>query len=147
MTGYLRAENPGVLEPPKDGWHDTGDIVTIDDDGYITIIGRAKQFVEIAGEKVSMAAIEKLADQLWPGFLSATARIPDPKRGERVVMVTDNPDANRTDFAAFAKLQGAPELLVPAEIVVREVPVLGTGKVDFVSVQKMIEAEQEKGNA
>ncbi len=147
MTGYMRAENPGVLEPPKDGWHDTGDIVTIDDDGYITIIGRAKRFVEIAGEKVSMAAIETLADQLWPGFLSATARIPDPKRGERVVMVTDNPDANRPDFAAFAKSQGATELLVPAEIIVRTVPVLGTGKVDFVSVQKMIEEEYVAGRA
>ena len=141
MAGYLRAESPGKLEPPKDGWHDTGDIVTIDEDGYITIIGRAKRFVEIAGEKVSMAAIERLADELWPGFLSATARIPDPKRGERVVMVTDNPDANRTDFAVFAKAHGAADLLVPSEIVIREVPVLGTGKVDFVTVQKMVETE------
>ena len=139
MAGYLRANNPGVLEPPEDGWHDTGDIVTIDEDGYITIIGRAKRFAEIAGEKISMAAIEKLADELWPGFLSATARIPDAKRGERVIMLTDNPDANRAELAAFAKTKGAADIMVPSEIVVQEIPVLGTGKIDFVSVQKIVE--------
>lgn len=139
MAGYFRASNPGVLEPPVDGWHDTGDIVTIDDDGYITIVGRAKRFAEIAGEMVSMAAVETLADELWPGHLTAVARIPDDKRGERIVMVTENPDANRPAFVAFAKAKGAMDIMVPSEIKHHEVPVLGTGKIDFVSVQKLVE--------
>ena len=58
MLGYYRAENPGVLEPPPDGWHDTGDIVAIDAEGFITIKGRAKRFAKIGGEMVSLAAVE-----------------------------------------------------------------------------------------
>jgi acyl-[acyl-carrier-protein]-phospholipid O-acyltransferase/long-chain-fatty-acid--[acyl-carrier-protein] ligase len=61
MLGYLRGENPGQIEPPAAGWHDTGDIVAIDRDGFITIKGRAKRFAKIAGEMVSLAAIEALA--------------------------------------------------------------------------------------
>ena len=80
MAGYLRAENPGVLEPPEDGWHDTGDIVTIDDDGFVTIRGRAKRFAKIGGEMVSLAAVEALAGELWKGSLSAVATLPDARR-------------------------------------------------------------------
>ena len=66
MLGYYRAENPGVLEPPPDGWHDTGDIVAIDAQGFITIKGRAKRFAKIGGEMVSLSAVEALAAELWP---------------------------------------------------------------------------------
>ncbi len=66
MLGYYRAENPGVLEPPADGWHDTGDIVEIDPQGFIAIKGRAKRFAKIAGEMVSLSAVEALAAELWP---------------------------------------------------------------------------------
>ena len=66
MLGYYRAENPGVLEPPAGGWHDTGDIVAIDAQGFIPIKGRAKRFAKIAGEMVSLSAVEALAAELWP---------------------------------------------------------------------------------
>ena len=66
MLGYLRVENPGVLERPPEGWHDTGDIVTIDAQGFIKIMGRAKRFAKVGGEMVSFAAVEALAGDLWP---------------------------------------------------------------------------------
>jgi len=49
MVGYLRAEDPGKIHPPEDGWYDTGDIVTLDDQGYVFIQGRARRFAKIAG--------------------------------------------------------------------------------------------------
>jgi acyl-[acyl-carrier-protein]-phospholipid O-acyltransferase/long-chain-fatty-acid--[acyl-carrier-protein] ligase len=139
MLGYLRVEKPGVLEPPPDGWHDTGDIVTIDAEGYITIKGRAKRFAKIGGEMVSLAAIEAIAAELWPDVSSAVAAVPDLRKGERIVLVTQKRGATRADFQAFAKSKGAAELMVPSEVLVIDaVPVLGAGKVDHVGVVKLV---------
>ena len=104
MLGYLRVENPGVLEPPPEGWHDTGDIVTIDKQGFIAIKGRAKRFAKIAGEMVSFAAVEALAGELWPDALSAVASVPDARKGERLIMVTQKKDATRGEFQAVRAL-------------------------------------------
>ncbi len=139
MAGYLRAENPGVLEPPKDGWYDTGDIVTVDDEGFVTIKGRAKRFAKIGGEMVSLAAVEALAGELWRGALSAVATVPDARKGEKLVLVTEAKDATRADFLTYAKSRNAMDLMVPAEVrVVDRLPVLGSGKVDFVGVNKLV---------
>ena len=140
MIGYLRAEKPGVLEPPVDGWHDTGDIVTIDRDGFVAIKGRAKRFAKIAGEMVSLAAIETFAAELWPDALSAVASVPDARKGERLVLVTAERGASRAAFQAYAKSKGASELMVPAEVmVVPAVPVLGSGKLDFAGVTRLVQ--------
>jgi acyl-[acyl-carrier-protein]-phospholipid O-acyltransferase/long-chain-fatty-acid--[acyl-carrier-protein] ligase len=139
MLGYLRSENPGVLEPPPEGWHDTGDIVAVDAEGFVTIKGRAKRFAKIGGEMVSLAAVETLAAELWPDALSAVATTPDPRKGERMVMLTQRKDATRADFLAFAKAKGAADLMVPAEVVaVDHVPLLGSGKVDYGAVGKLV---------
>jgi acyl-[acyl-carrier-protein]-phospholipid O-acyltransferase/long-chain-fatty-acid--[acyl-carrier-protein] ligase len=141
MLGYLRAERPGVLEPPPDGWHDTGDIVAIDEDGFLAIKGRAKRFAKLGGEMVSLAAVEALAHDLWPDALSAAAAVPDPRKGERIILVTEQPGADRTALQAHARAHGATELMLPSELrVVEAVPVLGSGKVDFQGVQRMVEA-------
>lgn len=139
MAGYLRAENPGVIDPPTDGWHDTGDIVTVDEDGFVKIRGRAKRFAKIGGEMISLAAVETLAAEFWPGQLTAVSAVPDAKKGERLVLLTEAPNATRADFLAFAKSRGASEMMVPAEVRVGKVPVLGTGKVDFVAARKLVE--------
>jgi acyl-[acyl-carrier-protein]-phospholipid O-acyltransferase/long-chain-fatty-acid--[acyl-carrier-protein] ligase len=142
MLGYLRAEKPGVLEPPVEGWHDTGDIVTIDEDGFITIKGRAKRFAKIGGEMISLAAVEQLATELWPEKLSAVTARPDPRKGERLVLVTEQPGASRADILAQARARHAPELMVPAEVVsVDKLPLLGSGKIDYPAVARLVAAQ------
>jgi acyl-[acyl-carrier-protein]-phospholipid O-acyltransferase / long-chain-fatty-acid--[acyl-carrier-protein] ligase len=134
MLGYLRAENPGVLEPLVDGWHDTGDIVTIDPQGFISIKGRAKRFAKIAGEMVSLSAVEAMAAALWPQAISVAVSIPDQRKGERIILLTTQKDAERSAMQRQAKATGASELAVPAAIqVVDQVPLLGSGKTDYVA--------------
>ncbi|MER8844869.1 acyl-[ACP]--phospholipid O-acyltransferase [Mesorhizobium australicum] len=142
MAGYLRAEKPGVLVPLQDGWHDTGDIVSLDEAGFVSIRGRAKRFAKIGGEMISLAAVEALAGELWKGSLSAVATVPDPRKGEKLVLVTEAEKATRAEFLAFAKASGAMDLMVPAEVrVVAHVPVLGSGKIDFVGVTRLVRGE------
>ena len=139
MLGYLRAANPGILEPPEQGWYDTGDIVAFDADGFVKIKGRAKRFAKLGGEMVSLAAVEAIAVDLWPDWLSAAAALPDERKGERIVLVTDNPHASRAAFLAGARRRGTSELMVPSEVVVIDrVPLLGTGKVDNVAVATLL---------
>jgi acyl-[acyl-carrier-protein]-phospholipid O-acyltransferase/long-chain-fatty-acid--[acyl-carrier-protein] ligase len=139
MLGYLRTENPGVLERPPEGWHDTGDIVTIDPDGFIAIKGRAKRFAKIGGEMISLAAVEALASDLWPDALSGCATAPDARKGERIVLVTTRRDATRAEFLAFAKSRGAPELMTPADVLtVENMPLLGSGKIDNLSLTRLV---------
>ncbi len=139
MLGYLKVEHPGVLEPPPEGWHDTGDIVAIDAQGFVTIKGRAKRFAKIGGEMISLAAVETLAAELWPDALSAAATVPDPRKGEKLVLLTQKQGAKRADFQTYAKSRGASDLMIPAELMVLDkMPLLGSGKVDFVAVKKLV---------
>ena len=118
MLGYLRADKPGVLERPPEGWYDTGDIVAIDEQGYVAIKGRAKRFAKVGGEMISLAAIETLAGELWPSYNSAVVALPDPRKGERLVLVTDKHSATRGDFQAYARSKHASELMFPSEVLV-----------------------------
>jgi len=145
MLGYLKADNPGVIEPPPEGWHDTGDIVSIDAQGFITIKGRAKRFAKIGGEMISLAAVETLAAGLWPDALSAVASVPDPRKGERLVLVTQKKEATRAEFQAYARAHGASDLMVPSEVLaVDKVPVLGSGKLDYVEVAALVKEHAAK---
>ncbi len=140
MSGYLDAQ--GNLEAPEDGWHDTGDVVELSDDGWVTILGRVKRFAKIGGEMVSLTAAEDLASGVWPHARHAVVSIPDAKKGERLVLVTDEQHATVAALLAHAKRMGAPELAVPRRLVISaEVPVLGSGKTDYVGIARIIEAE------
>ncbi|HFE38170.1 MAG TPA: acyl-[ACP]--phospholipid O-acyltransferase [Gammaproteobacteria bacterium] len=143
MQGYLLHDNPGKLVPPYSkekgaGWHDTGDIVSINADGYITIEGRAKRFAKIAGEMVSLSAVESLASRAWPDILHAVIAIADEKKGEQLILFTEQPNAKRSELLAQAKADGISEINVPRKIIrVKSLPVLGTGKIDYANVKTL----------
>jgi acyl-[acyl-carrier-protein]-phospholipid O-acyltransferase/long-chain-fatty-acid--[acyl-carrier-protein] ligase len=138
MLGYLRADNPGVLETPPDGWYDTGDIVKIDDDGFVTIMGRAKRFAKIAGEMISLALVETKLAQVLPDAQHAVVSVPDAKKGEQLVMFTTDAtiDARRT--ADALKALATPALMVPRTVIaLPELPLLGSGKTDYQTLNRL----------
>jgi acyl-[acyl-carrier-protein]-phospholipid O-acyltransferase / long-chain-fatty-acid--[acyl-carrier-protein] ligase len=145
MLGYLRAEAPGVLEPPPDGWYDTGDIVTIDDAGFVTIKGRAKRFAKIGGEMVSLAAAEALANTVWKDAVHAVITVPDARKGEKLLLVTTQRDAEPRPLLAVARERGTAEIQVPRDVMfVDKMPLLGTGKIDYPAVQRLAAARAER---
>lgn len=139
MLGYLLSTAPGVLVPPEDGWYDTGDIVEVDDEGYITIKGRAKRFAKVGGEMISLTAVENLLSKLWPNHTHAIVAVPDEKKGEQLILVTENKEAQRQAITEYVRKQGQSELGLPKTIIyVDQVPVLGTGKIDYAATQEIV---------
>lgn len=137
MSGYMRSDAPGIIDPPADGWHDTGDIVTIAD-GFVSIRGRAKRFAKIGGEMISLAAVESFAADLWPDAQHVVVSLPDPRKGEQLVLVTDFASADKASLLKHARSQGFPELWAPkAVMVVKAIPVMGSGKVDLPATTAM----------
>ena len=140
MLGYLFAHSPGVIHPVPEGWYDTGDIVSINDAGYITILGRAKRFAKIAGEMISLTAIEDLLYQLWPNCQHAALNITSERKGEAIILITNYKDATRADIMAHFRKQGFSELYIPSDIkvILPKLPVLGSGKVDYKALKGLL---------
>jgi len=139
MAGYVFPEEPGIVRAPLEGWHDTGDIVAIDADGYVAIKGRAKRFAKIGGEMVSLAAVETLAANTWPEGQHVVVNIPDERKGEQLILVTDVAEADKDVLLKHARDHGFPELWVPKHIlVVASIPVMGSGKVDLPATAALV---------
>ncbi len=145
MSGYYRYDNPGVLQPTGseagEGWYETGDVVAIDDDGFVSIVGRVKRFAKVAGEMVSLEVVEKLATQASAGAIHGATTQSDRTRGEAIVLFTTDATLTRDALSASAKALGIPEIAVPRKIQrVDALPLLGTGKTDHVTLKRMAEA-------
>jgi acyl-[acyl-carrier-protein]-phospholipid O-acyltransferase / long-chain-fatty-acid--[acyl-carrier-protein] ligase len=147
MAGYLKVDRPGVLQPPEDGWYDTGDIVALDAEGYVTIKGRLKRFAKVGGEMVSLTAVEATVARLWPKGAHAVVALPDPKKGEQLVLVTDYAEARRDALVAFARSAGIADIATPKTLLIVEaLPVLGSGKLDYIGIRIVAEQRLDMPN-
>jgi len=142
MLGYLRADNPGVIEPPPEGWYDTGDIVKVDELGYVTILGRAKRFAKVAGEMISLSAVEGKLHSAFPDDQHAVVAVPDAKKGEQLVLFSTREGLDRKQVSDALKQGGATELMIPKSIIIRpDLPLLGSGKTDYVTLNRMAQEQ------
>ena len=141
MMGYYLFDAPGVLNPPPEGWHNTGDIVEIDKEGFVHIRGRVKRFAKVAGEMVSLEVVEHIANTAAPDYEHAASIVSDVQRGESIILFTSDKKLKREDLQIVAKNLGLPELAVARKIIaVEAIPLLGTGKTDYVTLKQMAEA-------
>ena len=143
MLGYLKYDNPGVLQPPKDGWHDTGDIVSMTEEGFMRLTGRAKRFAKIGGEMVSLDAVEDIAEAASkkPEASHATILRQDPVNGDTIVLFTTDETLRRETLAKAAQETGRSVLGLPKNPDIHTIaamPLLPTGKTDYVSLKKLL---------
>jgi len=149
MLGYVKADKPGVIQPPEDGWYNTGDVVQVDENGFITIVGRTKRFAKVAGEMVSLGAIEAIVCATWPGVRHVAVSVPHERKGEMIVLLTECDEVDTGVLLEKFRSVGLTELSVPRKLVrVEQIPLLGSGKTDYVRAKQVAEeslnTEQEK---
>ncbi|MGB6222104.1 AMP-binding protein [Haloferula sp.] len=152
-AGLLRVKGPNVMggylgmpektaEVLNDGWYDTGDVVRIDEDGFIWIEGRLSRFSKIGGEMVPHGNVEEVLNELSgrTDQVFAVTGVPDEKKGERLVVVhtADGPLLEEV----MKKLPDAtiPNLWKPKAgqfLQVEELPYLGSGKLDLKELQRI----------
>lgn len=103
MLGYLLSTSAGVLQPTESiygkGWYDTGDIVHVDDDGFLSIRGRSKRFAKVGGEMVSLTVVEQLAMKAWENANHAAISLPDIKKGEQIILITTQKQATVSELS------------------------------------------------
>ncbi|MDR9436329.1 MAG: AMP-binding protein [Thiohalophilus sp.] len=141
MLGYLQPEQPDTLQPPAtaagQGWYDTGDIVSMNERGFLTIIGRVRRFARVDGETVSLAQIEEFVSRVWPHAMHAIIHVPDAGQGEQLVLITTRAQPQRRELLEAAREQGIPEVGLPHRLVsVPKLPQLGSGKIDYRQLQR-----------
>lgn len=148
MRGYYFYEQPGVLHPPESelgpGWYNTGDVVGVDEEGFVAILGRVKRFAKIAGEMVSLELVERIAAQASPGYQHAAIIEQVAAGGESTVLFTTDPALDRIHLQKAARELGTQDLAVARRVVhVTELPLLGSGKTDYVKLKTLVEARRQ----
>ncbi len=134
MKGYL-IHGKGFV--PAEEWYNTGDVVSIDSEGYIFIKSRLKRFAKIAGEMVSLNKVEELAGKYFNSPEFAAINVPDVRKGEKIVVFTTNEELDIKELRRFITEQGLSALLAPAEMrVIKDIPALPTGKTNYISLKE-----------
>jgi acyl-[acyl-carrier-protein]-phospholipid O-acyltransferase/long-chain-fatty-acid--[acyl-carrier-protein] ligase len=139
MAGYLHPGGDGRVVPPVGGWYGTGDVVRVGPEGHGTRVGRVRRFAKVGGEMVSLAMVEALAAEVWPGEPLGAVALADPRKGERVVLAIARPDASIEALRARARRNGVAEILVPSEVrILPEIPVMASGKTDLPGLKRLL---------
>lgn len=135
MAGYL-LYGKGFVPAPE--WYDCGDVVSIDQQGFISIRSRLKRFAKVSGEMVSLDAVERTAEKCFGTNRNAAINLPDPKKGEKIVLYTMDKNASKQMLREFMSQTKQSMLAMPGEIfIVDKLPLLGTGKTDYVTLKSM----------
>lgn len=152
MLGYIDYESGQIVptsasffegEEPQLGWYDTGDIVSIDDQGFVTIKGRVKRFAKVAGEMISLGAVEEALQRFYPDGSHVVLAAPDDRKGEQLVVLS-TVAIRRDELIGQFRAGGYPEIMLPRRLFeVEKIPVLPTGKTDFIGSKAMMEELME----
>lgn len=143
MEGYL-LHNKGFI--PSEEWYNCGDVVTIDNDGYITIKSRLKRFAKISGEMISLDAVEKIAEDCFATDKNAAVNVSDSRKGEKIILYTLYKHATKQQLREFINQSGQSMLLMPTTLrIVDQLPLLGSGKIDYVTLKAIAAEEMENG--
>ncbi|MCX5771570.1 MAG: AMP-binding protein, partial [Candidatus Hydrogenedentes bacterium] len=141
MKGYL-SEPEKTARVLQNGWYSTGDIASIDEEGFIYITDRLARFSKIAGEMVPHGKVEEVLHELLgaPEQVLAVTGVPDQARGERLVVLHTLPNGQLEDLIDRLDKTDLPNLWKPrlnAFYRVDAIPVLGTGKTDLKAVKAL----------
>ena len=147
MKGYLNAE-PNAAFLALNGWYDTGDMVRVDDEGFVFILGRLKRFAKVSGEMVSLTAVEDALAGAFPQFglrcEIAVIAVHDEDKGEKLIAITNEPKLTLDDLRQVIRAKGLTNLCAPRELrAVHEIPKLGTGKVNHRALLEQLQAESK----
>jgi acyl-[acyl-carrier-protein]-phospholipid O-acyltransferase/long-chain-fatty-acid--[acyl-carrier-protein] ligase len=138
MLGYIKADRPGEIQPVEGGWYNTGDVVSLDETGFVTILGRTKRFAKIGGEMVSLGAIEAVVSSLRPDVRHAVVSVQRTRKGEVIVLLTESGEIELSHLHAPLRAAGLTKLSFPRHIVkVAQIPLLGSGKTDYAAAEQI----------
>ena len=141
MQGYLGMAKKSA-EVLHDGWYCTGDMATMDEEGFLHITGRLSRFSKIGGEMVPHLRVEETLQEISQSAeqMFVVTATPDEKKGERLIVLHRLADADlATCLEQFAASE-LPNLWKPkadAFFRVESFPLLGTGKLDLRRVREM----------
>ena len=144
MVGYLNRPEK-TAEVLKEGWYNTGDIATVDEDGFLRITDRLSRFSKIGGEMVPHIRVEEKLHELLgaEGQVLAVTAIPDEKKGERLVVIHTLKEDTLKDCQEKLAKSDLPALWKPRPdqfIYVEKLPYLGTGKLDLRKLRELAQA-------
>jgi len=148
MRGYLNPDANAAFQE-LGGWYDTGDIVHVDEDGFVFIRGRMKRFAKVSGEMISLTAVEDALAGAFPRYglrcQVAVLTVHDKRKGEALILATNEHRLELKEVREAVREKGLPNIAAPKAILhVREIPKLGTGKVNHRELQERLKKELAK---